>query len=30
MEKERNNAFIFAVIFLAAIVVLLVQNGVGN
>jgi hypothetical protein len=30
MEKERYNAFVFALIFLLAIVVLLVQNGVGR
>jgi hypothetical protein len=30
MEKERNNAFLFALIFLIAIMVLLVQNGMAN
>ena len=30
MEKERNHALIFALIFLVAILVLLVQNGVGG
>ncbi len=30
MEKERNHAFVFALIFLVAILVLLVQNGVGR